>query len=143
MAIELGQFERAPSLDFELDRDPPAADVGRINDVAYGFDGDFIRAFAQRPGELNLYAARVDGEAVACVGSIHDQGDCGIYLVATHPDGPRPGLARDLTTVALNEARDGGCESASLQSTAMGKPVYTRLGFRDFGAIQMWEKRAT
>ena len=44
---------------------------------------------------------------------------------------------------ALHEARGAGCESASLQSTAMGQPVYARLGFRDFGTIQMWEKRAT
>ena len=77
------------------------------------------------------------------MGSIYDQGDCGIYLVATDPAARGRGLARDLTTVALNDARAAGCTSASLQSTAMGKPVYTRLGFRDFGSIQMWEKRAT
>jgi hypothetical protein len=46
-------------------------------------------------------------------------------------------------TVALQDGRAAGCESASLQSSAMGKPVYTRLGFGCFGAIQMWEKRAT
>ncbi len=143
MAIDLGGFEDSPSAGLELDRDPPAADIGRINDVAYGFDGDFSLAFASCPEELNLYAARVDGEAVSCVGSIYDQGDCGVYLVATDPGARGRGLARDLMTVALDEARAAGCETASLQSTAMGKPIYTRLGFRDFGSIQMWEKRAT
>jgi GNAT superfamily N-acetyltransferase len=143
MALELARFEREPNSDLALDTEPDAVEVGRLNDAAYGMDGDFERAFTRRPAELHLYAARVDGEAVACVGSIHDEVDCGIYLVATHPDARGRGLARDLMTIALNEAREAGCESASLQSTAMGKPVYTRLGFTDFGPLQMWERRAT
>jgi GNAT superfamily N-acetyltransferase len=141
MALELRGAELSSSSDLHIDRNPPAVDVGRINDVAYGFDGDFTRAFSRRPEELNLYAGRVDGKAVACVGSIHHDGDCGIYLVATDPAARGRGLARELMTAALHDARAAGCESACLQSTTMGKPLYTRLGFRDFGAIQMWEKR--
>jgi GNAT superfamily N-acetyltransferase len=143
MALELGPFERSPSRDLDLDRDPPAVDVGRLNDLAYGFEGDFARAFARRPEELRLYAARLEGELVASAGAVHDGDDCGIYLVATHPGARGRGLASDLMTVALNDARERGCVSASLQSTAMGKPVYARLGFRDFGPIQMWERRST
>jgi GNAT superfamily N-acetyltransferase len=143
MALRLDGFDRSPSPGLEVDRDPRAADIGRINDAAYGFEGDFTRAFSRRPADLNLYAARVDGEAVACVGSVHDEGDCGIYLVATHPAARGRGLATELMAAALQDGRAAGCESASLQSTAMGKAVYTRLGFRDFGVIQMWEKRAT
>src|SRR4051794_13757802 len=143
MALELSRFERRPNPDLVVDTEPDAVEVGRINDAAYGMAGDFERAFTQRPGELHLYAARVDGEAVACVGSVHDEVDCGIYLVATHPDARGRGLAHDLVTAALNEARDAGCETASLQSTEMGKPIYTRLGFTDFGPLQMWERRTT
>ena len=141
MALALEKFHRAPSGDVEIDRDPSPADVGRLNDAAYGFDGDFSRAFARQPGNLNLYGARVNGETVACVGSIHHEGDCGIFLVATHPDARGRGLASELMVAALEDARAAGCESASLQSTAMGRPIYARLGFRDFGTIQMWEKR--
>jgi GNAT superfamily N-acetyltransferase len=143
MALELASFERSPSPDLDLGTDPDPSLVGAINDEAYGMDGDFSRAFARRVPELRLYVARVDGEAAACVGAVHDRGDAGIYLVATRVRARGRGLAADLMTVALNEAREAGCETASLQSTAMGKPVYTRLGFREFGAIQMWERRAT
>jgi GNAT superfamily N-acetyltransferase len=143
MAMELARFECSPGAELALDTEPDAHEVGRINDAAYGMDGDFERAFAKRPGELHLYAARQGDEAVACVGSVHDEVDCGIYLVATLPDARGRGLARDLVTIALNEGRDAGCETASLQSTSMGKPVYTRLGFSDFGPLQMWERRAT
>jgi GNAT superfamily N-acetyltransferase len=141
MALDLEGFERSPSAHLDLDRDPPPSDIGRINDAAYGFNGDFTRAFSRRPEAVNLYAARLDGRAVACVGSIHDEGDCGIYLVATDPAAQGRGLARELMTAALQDGRAAGCRSASLQSTANGEPVYRRLGFRDFGTIQMWEKR--
>ena len=143
MALALDEFDRAPSAGVEVDRDPSAADVARINDAAYGFDGDFSRAFTRRPENVNLYGTRLDGETVACVGSIHHEGDCGIYLVATHPATRGRGLARALVIAALHDARAAGCQSASLQSTAMGQPVYAHLGFRDFGTIQMWEHRAT
>src|SRR4051794_1358895 len=58
MAIELAGFAHSPSPDLDLDTAPSAHDIGRINDVAYGFDGDFIKAFERRPPELNLYTAR-------------------------------------------------------------------------------------
>jgi GNAT superfamily N-acetyltransferase len=143
MALDLDGFEPAPTADLELDRTPAASAVGCINDAAYGFDGEFARAFATMPEEVNVYAALADGEAVACVGTIHDQGDCGIYLVGTLPKARGRGLATKLMTVALEEGRAAGCKTASLQSTAMGKPIYTRLGFRHLGTIQMWERRVT
>src|SRR3954447_1660530 len=114
MALELDGFEGSPRPDLVLDTEPEAVEVGRINDAAYGMDGDFSRAFARRPAELRLYAARHDGRAVACVGALHEDGDCGIYLVATHPDAQGRGLASDLMAVALVEGRRDGCATASL-----------------------------
>jgi GNAT superfamily N-acetyltransferase len=142
MATDLATFEATPAADVELDDDPPASAVGGINDAAYGYDDAFARAFATVPEGLNLYAARRDGEPVACVGTIHHEGDCGVYLVGTLPRARGLGLATRLMSVALEAARAAGCESASLQSTTMGRPVYSRLGFREFGTIQMWERRA-
>jgi len=44
-------------------------------------------------------------------------------------------------TRALLDARERGCTTTSLQATKMGQPVYDRLGYRDLGPIQMWERR--
>ena len=49
--------------------------------------------------------------------------------------------ADGLLAEALLEARERGNDISTLQATKMGEPVYARLGYRRFGAIQMWEKR--
>lgn len=41
----------------------------------------------------------------------------------------------------LDELAAGGHRSASLRASRAGAPLYERLGFRDFGAVEMWELR--
>jgi hypothetical protein len=39
------------------------------------------------------------------------------------------------------EAGERGRLTTTLVATKLGRPVYDRLGYRDFGALQMWERR--
>jgi GNAT superfamily N-acetyltransferase len=89
----------------------------------------------------HVYIARVDGEAVATVVAYHHGGDAGIYNVGTRAAARGKGLATGLMRQAARDAREAGCQTTSLQATAMGRPVYQRLGYRDLGVIEMWEKR--
>ena len=140
MVRDLDDFDVEPS---ELDLiEPDMAVVSRVNDAAYGFPGDFERAFQRLPPEpARMYLARADGEPACTVVTYEDAGECGIYLVATAPQARGRGLATALMSHALVEARGRGCTTTSLQATARGKPVYERLGYRDIGAVQMWERR--
>jgi GNAT superfamily N-acetyltransferase len=143
MAMELVKAEPLPPGGPEIDTDPEPAELGRINDRAYGFDGDyFVLALETRPPGLHAYAARLDGVAVACAGAIDEEGDCGIFFVATLPEARGRGLASALLGRALADARERGCRTTSLQATAAGYPIYERLGYRDFGKLQMWERRS-
>ena len=86
MAMELEGFDRTPSPEIEIDADPEPCDLGRLNDLAYGFEGDhFARALARRPPGMHAYVARLDGAPAACVGAMDHGRDCGIYFVATAP----------------------------------------------------------
>jgi hypothetical protein len=42
---------------------------------------------------------------------------------------------------ALENARDQGLETTTLQATKLGYPVYVKLGYTDYGTLQMWERR--
>jgi GNAT superfamily N-acetyltransferase len=142
MAMDLAAFDRLPSGDEEVETEPEIREVGRLNDLAYGFGGgDFAGALTKQPTGLHSYVARVDGTPAACLGAIDNGNDCGIYFVATAPEGRGRGLATELMTRALVDGRARGCETTSLQSTKAGHPVYRRLGYRDCGRIEMWERR--
>ena len=90
---------------------------------------------------LHPYVARHDGRPAACLGIFDHEGDAGVELVGTIPEARGRGLASRLLLKALADARDRGCTISTLQATRAGYPVYARLGYRDFGRVQMWERR--
>ena len=137
MVVELASFEPPENLP-SYERATPQQ-VGVINDAAYPWhDGSFeIGMRAVSPDEFHLYVAED-----ACVVGVYDcEGDAGIYFVATLPEARGRGLGGGLLAAALLEARERGCDISTLQGTKAGEPVYARLGYKKFGAIEMWEKR--
>jgi GNAT superfamily N-acetyltransferase len=141
MVCELEGFEAAPPPDLEL-IEPDMLEAARMNDTAYGFPGDFERAFSRVPPEpAYLYLARADGMPACTLLTYEEDGECGVYLVATLPEARGRGLASGLMSHALRHARARGCTTSSLQATVRGRPLYQRLGYRDLGPVHMWERR--
>jgi GNAT superfamily N-acetyltransferase len=143
MVLELRDLPAPEPDGLDWDGEATPGEVGRLNDLAYGFgDHAFTRAFQRLPDEsLRLYRARVDGELGCVAGTLDRDDDCVLVMVATDPRRRGGGLARRLCHAALLEARDRGLRTSSLQATSLGRPVYERLGYRMFGAIEMWERR--
>lgn len=143
MVLDLNSFEPPPEPDCDDWGRATTTEMGEVNEVAYSFnDGSFIRAAeAMDPDNFHLYAARDDGRPL-CVLGVHDcAGDAGIFFVGTVPDARGRGLAGALLGQAVAEARGRGNEISTLQATKMGTPVYSRLGYRHIGRLQMWERR--
>jgi ribosomal protein S18 acetylase RimI-like enzyme len=117
--------------------------VGAINDDAYGYGADgfapVISALAA--DEVHAYGANVDGETAAVMLAIDAGDDVEIAWVATREAARGRGLATALMSQALWDARERGQATATLQATKLGAPIYERLGFRDLGALEMWERR--
>jgi GNAT superfamily N-acetyltransferase len=118
------------------------AGITRINDAAYGWEGEFTRGFMQAPDELRRYGASVDGDQVACAAWLRIEDDCTVYMVACLPEAQGHGLATDLMNRMLSDARAEGCTTTTLQSSKAGYPIYRRLGYRDLGRLEMWERRS-
>jgi GNAT superfamily N-acetyltransferase len=143
MAFELAGFERRDNDGLDSIDRGDLADAARINDGAYPFpERPFSAGLATLSDDAaRVYLARADGKAVSCLGTFDLDGDCGIYFVATLPEFRGRGLAGGLLARALADARERGCETTSLQATAVGASVYARVGYRDLGALGMWERR--
>jgi GNAT superfamily N-acetyltransferase len=143
MAMELTELRPPgpdPSIEIREELDMP--EVARLNEITYGWPpGEFgAVAEAEIPG-THAYFASLDGETVGTVVAWDHGDDSEIAWVATLPEARGRGVSTQLMARALADARDRGRLTTTLVATKLGRPVYERVGYRDFGPIQMWERR--
>jgi GNAT superfamily N-acetyltransferase len=144
MAIDLRDVERPSSgalQDWTAEGD--VRELGPLNDRSYSFGTDsFTRALADLPEEeLTTYVARLDGRAAGCLTIIDHDGNADVEMVAVVPEARGQGIAGKLLGHALADARERGLETSTLIATRLGRPVYERVGYREFGTLHMWERR--
>lgn len=142
MAMELSQPPEVPGAPDGVE--PGVCDArtaAALNDRAYGYDEDGFRAALAEETSIRWQGAYAGGEPVSCVGAIEVGDDCCVTGVATPPEHRGRGIASWLLLRVLTAARAAGALTASLQATKAGAPIYERLGFRDFGFVEMWELR--
>jgi GNAT superfamily N-acetyltransferase len=144
MAVDLRNIERPPPGALEdWTADGDVRELGPLNDRSYTFGTDsFTRALAGLPpDELTTYAARLDGRPVGCLTIVDHDGNADVEMVAVVPEARGHGIAGKLLAHALADAAERGLETSTLVSTRLGRPVYERLGYREFGTLHMWERR--
>jgi GNAT superfamily N-acetyltransferase len=118
--------------------------VAAINDAAFDFPPPAFGAALVRRSDprWHAYLAYQGGRPVASVMTYESvDGDCGVSGVATLPEARGSGTASRLLAAALHRAAGRGAFTTTLQATSKGAPVYSRLGYRDLGAMCMWEHR--
>jgi GNAT superfamily N-acetyltransferase len=98
-----------------------------------GVPPDLLRGADQ--SAFHVLIARLGSENVATAMAFDFGTDCGIYNVTTLEHARRRGLGTAVTAVLVHDARARGCQTASLQSTAMAEGVYATVGFHDLGRI--------
>ena len=145
MYLDLSQLTPLDPGDLDWDREATAAEVGHVNDLAYGYgpgEGPGA-AIGHGPQDIpsHLYRAWVGGELASVLQAIDVGEDCFITFVATYERFRGRQLASRLLGVALAEARERGLRSSTLQSSMLGRGVYERLGYRVACRLQLYEKR--
>ncbi|MGH7342086.1 MAG: GNAT family N-acetyltransferase, partial [Candidatus Rokuibacteriota bacterium] len=83
----------------------------------------------EQPG-ATLYVGYTDGEPVTTGLGIRTGRTIGVYNIATVESARRRGYGAAMTMRVIDDGAAAGCDVAILQSSAMGYPVYERLGFR-------------
>jgi GNAT superfamily N-acetyltransferase len=144
MAADIALLSLPPVGDLSWSETTDVSLVAAINDQAYAFPPPAFGAALIRNADprWHAYVAKQADAAIACVLSFESEdGDAGITGVATLPAARGTGTASRLLAVALREAAKRGAHTTTLQATSKGAPVYARLGYRDLGAMIMWEHR--
>ena len=84
------------------------------------------------------YIGFFDEDPVATSALVLDSGVAGIYAVATIPEARRKGIGQLMTVTPLLEARQMGYRVGILQASAMGYPIYERIGFQEVCVFQIY-----
>jgi GNAT superfamily N-acetyltransferase len=103
-----------------------------------GFGAAAARALAELEPALSgedylgkpRYLGFLADRPVATAALVPAAGLAGVYAVSTLPEARGRGIGAAMTAFPLLEARARGYRVGVLQATAMGLPVYRRLGFR-------------
>jgi len=144
MAATLAGLDLEPRRDLDLDSAPRWADVGRLNDLAYGLSGAPLEtALSGLPdaAAVHVLVARVDGAAAGSAVVLVCDRNAYVCFVAVAPAARGRGLCSELLRRALARARDEGATSTTLEASAMGAPIYAAMGYRVLGEMGMWERR--
>ena len=145
MTLDLGNWDAGQTGELDWDAQASFDELGRLNDHAYGYEREtgIARALGAPCEDLqiSLYRARVDGEVASVLGILDIEDDAGVLFVATPPQHRGRGLASRLLTAALHDARARGMRSSSLQASALGSPIYERLGYEARFRFHIMERR--
>jgi GNAT superfamily N-acetyltransferase len=94
--------------------------------MAVAFMGEELWA---RPG-ATVYVGYADGEPVATGFGVRSGRTIGVFTIATVPAARGRGFGAAMTGRVVADGAAAGCDVATLQASAMGRPIYERMGFR-------------
>jgi GNAT superfamily N-acetyltransferase len=101
--------------------------------VSLGFPPEAFGFYTNHTGFLAdnvaAFIAYLDGEPASIAMTIVSHGVAGVYWVGSLEKARGKGLGRAVTVAATNAGLDLGADTASLQASPMGKPIYAEMGY--------------
>ena len=112
------------------------ADVHRAARIEAGQESDSVQHYASRTvlldPRVHAFVAYFDGTPAACAMAFRHEDSAGLFWVATKTEARNRGLGALVSSAATRAAFQSGARSVTLTATALGAPVYRRLGFEQF-----------
>lgn len=91
---------------------------------------------------VHFYLVSLENQPIGTFMLYQTQNNIGIHGVSVIPEMRRKGFAEEIMKFALNLSIDLKAEYSLLQASAMGKDIYTRLGFEDLFVIKNYVLKA-
>jgi ribosomal protein S18 acetylase RimI-like enzyme len=107
--------------------------------ISYGFGSGIRGVLGDWPiaPAARAYVLRDRESACASAVGIRDLVG-GVYMVGTRPESRSRGYGEAVTAAATNDLFAAGATSVVLQASAMGAPIYGRMGYRTFTTYRRW-----
>lgn len=109
-------------------------DLIRMTAAGFGIPASIARGifgttFVERP-EVAAYVGYMRDEPVSTGIGVRTGRTIGVYNVSTITSARRRGYGATMTSRIATDGTAGGCDTATLQASEMGYPIYERLGYR-------------
>ena len=140
MSLSLPVKSRPRAEIVPIDSDTIADWTNTLNE-AMGVDPSPVSFYANLlpSDDAVLYGIRDNGHIVSTLMVCFFDGLPCIHECSTLPETRGKGYVSDLVRAACIEASRRGYDTMYLQASAMGEPVYARLGFQPDGTIRHWK----
>lgn len=137
MALQLQQkFTYESNLDFKRVTNEDDAKIwAALYPDAFGYVIS-KEILIQNYNQVHFYLFSLDSQPIGTCMLFQTGNTIGIHGVGVIPEMRRKGFAEEIMKFALNLFIDLKAEYALLQASAMGKDIYTRLGFEDLFVIK-------
>lgn len=156
MALNLGSLNKQV---YDANIMVKAIDVHNLNDltqcisiIAHAFNGIaacpsstlelskvinlFVRTITS--GNMTFYLGYYQGNAVATGMALRHNEIATLHWIGTLPEYRNHGLGHAITHKALLDMQHAGCTHALLLASALGKPLYERMGFKEYALYNMY-----
>ncbi len=141
MGLEMTDLDPPePDPELEIRREMDTEACRSINEIAYGYPPGDFPPMKPMP-ETEIYLADLNGDTVGTTLTWDRDDDVEITFVAVLPEARGRGVSGRILGRALERERERGKVASTLIATKLGRPVYEKLGYRDAGGLEMWERR--
>lgn len=143
MALKLGQkFALQNTLSFKkIDNEQDAKIWSDLYPNAFGYVIS-KEILIHNHNDVHFYLVFQDNQPIGTFMLFQTGNNIGIHGVGVIPEMRRKGYAEEIMKFALNLSIDLKADYALLQASAMGKDIYTRLGFEDLFIIKNYVLKA-
>jgi ribosomal protein S18 acetylase RimI-like enzyme len=105
---------------------------------------DLLTFFTKQttPNAMHLYIAYYQGIPAAVGMALNHDEVATLHWIGTLPDYRKKGLGTAITLKSLHDIQKAGCTHALLLASASGKPLYERMGFKQYMLYHMYKEKA-
>ena len=119
-----------------------AIDFARTASDSFGYNvnADIIFTLAKKSTKAQLFLFQDNEKSLGCgIVFLDSQNNAGLHMIGTLPEGRGQGVGSNITKKLLSVAKNHNAKHTVLNASAMGEPIYKKLGFQTFGEIETYQ----
>ncbi len=145
MALDLDIFESDLSPDqniIEVSSEEEADQFAETASLSFGYNvvSSVTKDILKKSKSIKMFLYKEESKVMGCGIIFYDSDDnAGLHMIGTIPAGRGKGIGKSMTEALLLEAKKAGSEYCVLHASAMGEPIYRKLGFQSYDNLNTYQ----